>query len=295
MADDGVLYLTVDFTAAAGTQTTATLERGLSSSGPWEFIRTIDLLAQQGFTYDTTVPLNTPVWYRWTGDAGSPVIIQGPFTELGGETVLLKDPLRPWANLELMFCSSPHLALSELCSAVGPDLVWVDFGEKTHRADANLFDVYGARVPQDIFGVRKRLDGQMRLMSKTLVAREVVETLFAFGGPLQIQSPAEYGYPDLIVQPGDLSEDYLSGTRDQRRPYRVWSAPFTVVDRPLGPIQGTADANWCVLADAFTDFAELTASGYTWAQVASGEAVAGNPGNPDGYGEGGYGDGPYGD
>lgn len=294
MADDGVLYLSVDFTAAAGTQTTATLERGLSAAGPWELIRDITLLSQMGFTYDTTVPLNTPVWYRWTGHPNDPVIIQGPFTEEGStDTVLLKDPLRPWANLTLSFCASPHLALEALCTPAGPDLVWVGFGDQVYRSDANLFDVYNDWVPADIYGIRKRFDGELTLMSKTLAAKEAVIALFAGGGPLQIQSPTVYSQPDIIVQPGNLSESYIS--RDQRRPYRVWSAPFTVVRRPLGPIQGTADANWCVLAEAFTDFAELTASGYTWAQVASGEAVAGNPGNPDGYGEGGYGEGPYGD
>ena len=294
MADDGVLYVSVDFTAAAGTQTTATLERGLSATGPWELIRTVTLLGQTGFTFDTTVPLDTPVWYRWTGDPGAAVIIQGPFTEEGGEDVLLKDPLRPWANLALSFCATPQLALSELCGPSAPELVWVGFGDQTYRSDANLFDVYNDWVPADIYGIRKRFDGELTLMSKTLAAKEAVIALFAGGGPLQIQSPAVYGQPDIIVQPGNLPESYLSGTRDQRRPFRIWSAPFTVVRRPLGPIQGTDDANWCVLADAYPTFADLTATGYTWAQVASGEAVSGEPAL-DGYGEGGYGDGPYGD
>jgi len=287
------VYLSVDFTAAPGTQTTATLERGFSASGPWELIREVDLLAEMGFTYDTTAPLDTPLWYRWTGQPGDQVIIQGPFTETSGGTVLVKDPLRPWANLEFSFCATAQQALAAICEVGGPDLVWVGFGDQTYRSDANLFDVYNDWVPADIYGIRKRFDGSFKLLSKTLAAKESVIALFAGGGPLQIQSPAEYSQPDLMVQPGNLSESYIS--RDQRRPFRVWDVPFTVVRTPLGPIQGTVDANWCVLAEAFTDFAELTASGYTWAQVASGEAVAGNPGNPDGYGEGGYGDGPYGD
>lgn len=288
---DGIVYLTADFTAAAGTQTEATVERGLSAAGPWVLIGSVDLLAEVGIFYDTTAPLDTEVWYRWTGTPGDIEIIQGPYIELGTGTVLVKDPLRPWANLELFFCDSTQQALAAICGPTAPDLVWSGFGTKTYRSDANIFDVYGSRVPADIFGVRKRLDGDLRIFSKTLVAKDAVETLFAGGGPIQIQTPAEYGLPDIIVQPFDLDEDYLS--QDQRRPYRIWSAPFTVVDAPLGPKQGTAEANWCIIAETFPTYADLTASGFTWGQVASGEATEAPA--VDGFGEGMFGDGPYGD
>lgn len=289
---DGIVYLTADFTAAAGTQTTATVERATSATGPWTLIGNVTLLAEVGVFYDTAAPLDTNVWYRWTGDPGGATIVQGPYIEVSTGTVLLKDPLRPWANLELSFCATAQLALAEICGPTAPDLIWVGFGEKVYRADANLYDVYGSRVPADIFGVRKRLDGELRILSKTLAAKDSVETLFAYGGPIQVQTPVVYGLPDIIVQPGDLTEEYLSGVRDQRRPYRLWSAPFTVVDAPLGPVQGTAEANWCVIAETYPTYADLTASGLTWAQVAAGEA-----GGPaiDGFGEGMFGDGPFGD
>lgn len=293
---DGIVYLTADFTAAAGTQTTATIERGTSVTGPWTLIGSVDLLAEVGTFFDTSAPLDVNVWYRWTGSPGAAVIVQGPYIELGDGSVLIKDPLRPWANLSLSFCSSPQQALSAICEVGGPDLVWVGFGDKVYKADANLFNVYNARVPADIYGVRKRLDGELRILSKTLAAKDAVETLFAAGGPLQLQLPAVYGWPDAFIQPGDLVEAYLSGTRDQRRPFRLWTAPFTVVDQPFGPAQGTECANWCKIAEVYPTFADLTATGYTWAQVASGEAGCpdGIPGE-DGYGAGGYGDGPYGD
>lgn len=291
---DGIVYLTVDFTAAPGTQTTATVERGTSATGPWTLLATVDLLGEIGSYTDTAAPLDVALWYRWTGSPGGTAIVQGPFTETSSGTVLLKDPLRPWANLELSFCETPQQALAEICGVNGPELVWVGLGNKTYRADANLFDVYNARVPADIYGVRKRLDSEMRIFSKTLAAKDAVETLFAGGGPLQLQLPVEYGFPDAIVQPGDLTEAYLSGVRDQRRPLRLWEVPFTVVDRPLGPSQGTECANWCAVATAYPTYAQLTASGYTWGQVASGIAVCPS-GELDGFGFGPYGDGPYGD
>lgn len=289
---DGIVYLTADFTAAPGTQTTATLDRGTSATGPWTFLRTVELLGQVGSAYDTTTPLDTPVWYRWTGDPGGTEIIQGPFTEEGEGTVLIKDPLRPWANLELEFCATQQQALAEVCSPGGPTLVWAGFGDFVRRADANLFDVYNSPVPADIYGRRKRLDGSLRIFSKTLAARDAVETLFAAGGPLQLQLPAVYGWPDAVVQPGDLVEEYISV--DQRRAYRLWSAPFTIVSAPTGPIQGTECANWCAVAESYATFADLTATGYTWGQVAAGVAVCPS-GVLDGFGIGPFGDGPFGD
>lgn len=291
---DGIVYLTADFTAAPGTQTTATIERGPSATGPWTLIGSVDLLGQVGQFYDTTAPLDTVVWYRWTGNPGAQLIVQGPYIELGDGRVLLKDPLRPWANLTLSFCESPQQALAEACGPQAPDLIWVGFGEEVRRADANLFDIYDDATPTDIYGRRKRLDGELRVLSRTLAAADAVEALFAAGGPIQIQMPAAYGWPDAFVQPGDLSKTYIS--RDQRRPFRLWNAPFTVVDQPLGPAQGTACANWCDLATTYPTYADLTASGLTWGQVADGTAICpdGPPGE-DGYGIGPYGDGPYGD
>jgi len=289
---DGIVYLTADFTAAPFVQTTATIERGPSATGPWTLIGEIDLLAEVGIFYDTSAPLDTLVWYRWTGMPRDVVIIQGPYIEVSTGTVLIKDPLRPWANLELFFCEHADQALARICTPRGPELVWAGFGDsKVRRADANLFDIYQSAVPADIWGRRKRMDGELKIFSKSLAALEAVETLFTGGGPIQIQTPAEYGLPDIVVQPGDLSETYIS--RDQRRPYRIWDAPWTIVDTPLGPGQGTAEANWCIIAETFPTYADLTASGFTWGQVASGEATQAPA--VDGYGEGLYGDGPYGD
>jgi hypothetical protein len=102
---------------------------------------------------------------------------------------------------------------------------------------------------------------------------------------------APYGQSDRYYQPGDLSEDYLS--IDQRKPYRLWQAPLTAVNAPVGPPQGTDTANWCVIEEQYATFADLTATGLTWGQIAAGEAAV--PPDLALYGGGLYGDGPYGD
>lgn len=267
----GVIYLTVDFTAAAGTQTSATLERGLSAVGPWGFLRDVALLGEMGSTYDTTVPLDTPVWYRWTSDLGD-IVIQGPFTELSNGNVFLKDPVRPWANIELEFCTEgPRGARAALCGQAGPEFVWVAHGTKVRRANAGLFDRLDAQTPADVYARRKRLDGEMTLFSKTLAGMDAVDALFDAGGPLQLQMPPVYGWRDAFVQPSDLAEDYIG--RNQSLPFRQWTAPFTVVDSSaaVGPIQGTECANWCTVEETWPTFADMTAAGGTWAEIASGE------------------------
>lgn len=269
---DGIVYLTADFTAATGTQTTATVERGLSATGPWTLIGMVDLLAQVGSFTDTLAPFDVNIWYRWSGfpaGAGS-IIVQGPFFETSTGGVQLRDPLRPWANLDLSFCANMTQAMAEICGPIDPAIIWVGLGDKTYRADANLFDVYNSRTPADIYGVRKRLDSSLKILTKTLAAKDAVETFFSAGGPIAIHLPTIYGFPDAVVQPGDVEEAYLS--QDQRRPIRMWEAPFTIVDTPIGPTQGTACANWCAVRDTYATFADLTATGFTWAQVAAGAA-----------------------
>lgn len=267
---DGIVHLTADFTAAPGTQTTATVERGTSATGPWVLLDTVDLLAQVGAYYDTSAPLDTPVWYRWTGDPGGTTIVQGPFTEASTGTVWVKDPLRPWANLEFSFCATAQAALNDLCTPTGPDLIWVGWGDETRRADVTLSDRYGAERPADVFGLRKNRDSEIRFMSRTPDAYAAVHALFTGGGPLQIQAPPAYLWEDAFVQPLDLVAQRIHP--DQRKPYRLWAVPVTVVDRPSGPAQGTVCANWCAVSDTYATYADLTATGFTWAQIEAGAA-----------------------
>lgn len=267
---DGIVYLTADFTAAPGTQTTASIERGLSATGPWVLLDSVDLLGEIGTYTDTSTPLDTPVWYRWLGQPGAVEIIQGPFTETSNGTVLLKDPCRPWANLEFAFCDSAEQAITVLCTPGGPELIWQGWGRATRRADATLTDVYQDEVPADTYGRRKNRDSSVRFLTKTLAAREAVHALFTAGGPLQLQAPAVYGWEDCFVQPLDLDEDYLF--RDQRRAHRIWDVPITIVRRPICPHQGTVCANWCAVSEAYPTYADLTATGFTWGQIAAGAA-----------------------
>jgi len=176
------------------------------------------------------------------------------------------------------------------------DIAWVGFGDKTRAADAGLFPVLDDERPADVFARRKDIVTRIMFLSRALGAIQAVYELFTAGGPLLVQVPAEYGMDapygqrDRYYQPDDLAEAYLS--LDQRKTYRLWTAPATAVDAPVGEPQGTDTANWCALADTYATMGAYASSGYTWAQAATGEATTTNL--PGLYGAGPYGSGPYG-
>lgn len=176
------------------------------------------------------------------------------------------------------------------------DLAWVGFTDKTRAVDAGLFPVLNRELPADVYARRKGIETSFSFLSRGADAITTVYELFTAGGPVLIQVPAiylmnsPYGPVDRCYQPGDLLEAYLS--EDQRKVYRLWSAPATQVEVPVGEPQGTDTANWCAVRDTYGTFADLTATGYSWGQVGEGDAIT--PPLTGLYGGGLYGDGLYG-
>lgn len=287
---NALFELHIDYVAAAGTQTSATVYRGLSATGPWEELRSVDLLGQEAYAFDNTAPLDTPVWFRTVADDGTE-FITGPNTiTTSGLTGWLRDPGRPWVDRELSVCESPD----PLCNPADA-LSWVGFNTFGRATDAGLWEILNDEKPADVFARRKNLSTTINFFSRTLAMKTRVYELFTAGGPLFLQLPPVYGWTDDFIQTtADLTEDYI--TKDQRKPWRRWEAPVRTVRRPSGPIQGTECANWCKVAEVYPTYATLTASGYTWGQVADGTATCGvDPACAlPGYGECGYGEGGYG-
>jgi hypothetical protein len=295
----GVLvHVHVDSTAGTGDQVTVTLER--SSDGGTTWVRlgnavavpVVGTTADQGdvYVWDHGAPLNTAVMYRATTAPTVATVVSTPATITADTDGWLKDPARPWANLELDLCPSLAECITEDEPAVA--LVYDGLGTETWAADATLIPVLNRRRPGDVYALRKDATTSARFVSRTLPSAFALNTLWAWGGPLFLQLPPEYGWCDRYYQPGDIDETRLTGTLN--KPYRLWDAPLTVVDQPVGPTQGTASTNWCAVAEAYPTWADLAASGFTWGQVAEGAAAPIRPIPAGGYGGGGYGDGPYG-
>lgn len=261
----------VSFTSTPGTDTSYALERATAAAGPYTTIAVaVPLLAEQDVYTDTTAPFGTPLYYRAIGDQTGSVTTYtaGPLDQAG--QVWLRDPLRPWADLPLDFCDAAQSGHVAGCAQPTPELVWVGLGDETWRADAGLFDVLNSEQPADVWARRKHADTTLTFFTRTLAAADRVYDLFTAGGPLFLQLPPEYGWRDAFVQPGDVAMSRIS--RDQRRPERRWEVPVTVVDRPLGPAQGTACATWCALPDTYATYGDLPV-GVTFADLAAGNVL----------------------
>lgn len=154
------------------------------------------------------------------------------------------------------------------------DIAWVGFQDKSREMDAGLFPVLDKQRSTDVWARRKDLSTGCLFLTRSREAIDTIYDLYTAGGPLLFQIPAvyhmnnQYGITDRYYQPGDLIEQYIS--RDQRRPIRLWTAPLQTTDLPVGEPQGTDDANWCALNEAHETFADLTATGLTWGDIAQG-------------------------
>jgi len=284
--------------SATGSQT-ATVERSIDGGVTWTAVRGNPLTLvgpdpgagnRIGYVYDSEAPLNTALMYRSTNNLGT-VTLAGPVTiTVASGVSWLKDPARPWANLQISQCV--RNAVDVGCAPVPAEpalfLVYGGLGDQGRAVDATLFPVLNRPRPGDVYAYRKDVVTSWQVASVTLTALNSLVTFYAWGGPIFLQLDPLYGWPDRYYQPGDVGEQRLSG--DLTLPFRVWPVPLTAVDMPVGMAQGTALNNWCAIKDTYPTWADLQATGLTWGDVVSGAAVAAS-----GYGFGPYGSGPYGD
>lgn len=290
--------LRMEFTLA--TNLTATVERSTDGGVTWQLVRggnPVDLVGPApgagnriAYLFDTEMPLNTSVLYRATSNV--PVVITaGPVTVTETTGSWLKDPARPWANVRMDDCvgTAVPTKCSTPLSEPAVSLVADGLATEGYEADATLFPILNRARPADVYGYRKDAVTAFRSISKTRASQDTLNVFYAWGGPVFLQLPVVYGWPDRYYQPGRVDVSRVS--KDLRIPYRLWEVPLTVVDAPVGAAQGTFQNNWCVIKSIYTTWTDLTSTGFTWGQIMQGQA---GPPPVGGYGYGGYGDGPYG-
>lgn len=282
------------------TNLTVTFERSIDGGVTWQVLRG-GLNAQLvgpapgagnriAYLVDTEMPLDVSVLYRATSNV--PVVLTaGPVTVSSLGYGWLKDPARPWANVRLDDCVgtfAPTLCTPGL-DEPAVSLVASGLGEESYAGDFELYPILNRPRPADVYAYRKDVATSFTLVSKTLRSMDTLNVFWAWGGPIFLQLPPEYGWPDRYYQPGTVTVSRVS--KDLRQPYRLWPVPLVAVDAPVGAAQGTEENNWCLIKDTYPTYADLIATGLTWGQIQEGQAA---PAPPGGYGFGGYGDGPYG-
>lgn len=269
--------LFVQFDGATNTE--ALVERTIDGGVTWVAVRGGDplgligadpgALTRTGYLTDTEMPLDVAVQYRATSNGTSTVVTSAVVTVDSDGYSWLKDPARPWADVRLDPCETPQQACAE---PTEPAVTAVLLGDEAYDADATLMPVLNRSRPGDVYAFRKDAETSATFVSKTLDAATTMNIFWAWGGPILLQLPPEWGWADRYYQPGQVTASRLSG-RDNRKPYRLWGTPLTVVDAPVGPAQGTAENNWCTVADCYATYADFVASGLTWGDVMEGDAA----------------------
>lgn len=272
---DPFVRITLNFTGGTGTDESFTAYRSLTPDlGDFVLQQpNVPLLSERAVYIDTTAPIGVNLYYRFVGDDTGDVITGGPFLLPANGHVWVKDPVRPWANIQMDTCSITAGHNSE-CETPDPDFIWGGLGDLDLPDDAGLFDILNAEHAADVFARRKYANGSFTFFTRSLEAIDAVYELFTAGGPLQLQLPDVYGWHDQYIQPQTVRMTYTA--QDQRRPLRGWEVPFVVVEPPFGPSQGTDCDNWCEVEEAFPTFADMTATGNTWLELLQGTVICSN-------------------
>lgn len=225
-----------------------------------------------GYLYDTEMPLDVPVRYRSTDNLGT-VTTAGPVTVVSSGVSWLKDPARPWANVRIDDCSEtvvPTMCSTPL-SEPAVSLIADGLGAEEYAGDFTLFPILNGPRPADVYAYRKDATTSWRVLSKTLTSMGTLNTFYAWGGPIFLQLPPIYGWPDRYYQPAEVVVSRVSNVLTV--PYRMWDVPLTVVDAPVGAAQGTCENNWCILGTTYATWGALNATGLTWGDVVEGDAA----------------------
>lgn len=225
-----------------------------------------------GYLYDTEMPLDVAVQYRSTNNLGT-VTTAGPVTVVSSGFGWLKDPARPWANVRIDDCTDtpvPTMCATPLTEPA-VSLIADGLGAEEYAGDFTLFPVLNRPRPADVYVHRKDATTSWRILSKTLTSMDTLNTFYAWGGPIFLQLPPAYGWPDRYYQPAEVVVSRVSNILTV--PYRMWDVPLTVVDAPVGAPQGTCENNWCILGTTYATWAALNATGLTWGDVVEGDAA----------------------
>lgn len=225
-----------------------------------------------GYLYDTEMPLDVAVQYRSTNNLGT-VTTAGPVTVVSSGFGWLKDPARPWANVRIDDCTDtpvPTMCATPLTEPA-VSLIADGLGAEEYAGDFTLFPVLNRPRPADVYAYRKDATTSWRILSKTLASMDTLNTFYAWGGPIFLQLPPAYGWPDRYYQPAEVVVSRVSNILTV--PYRMWDVPLTVVDAPVGAPQGTCENNWCILGTTYATWAALNATGLTWGDVVEGDAA----------------------
>jgi hypothetical protein len=208
-----------------------------------------DLSGDASMTWSGT-PNNS--WSTYTG----PSMIQAQ------STVYFGNP-----DASVVPCSLPVYLSDPVTPQFGCWFTLLGIGDLTLPARADENDVLGKRARIGVSQVRGLDTGQLSLLTYTAEQRELAERMFATGRVLLYRNP-DPAFPEngwYLHLGGDIPA--ARPIRDQRRPERIWTVPFTRVERPSGLIEAATSITWATRrTQTWGDLKTTTAD---WLEVAT--------------------------
>jgi hypothetical protein len=229
--------------------TTALVER-VNQDGTVVPVRGADpatLVAGVWIGDDFEAPLDSTFYYQATSTEVPGTVITSPtYTMASDGATWLRHPGRPLLNARVK-------------PTRGPDLV--------RPIELGVFDVLGRSRPIATSMLRRSERGELSLRTDTEAERLALLQLLQDGSPLLLSTPSGYGLGNLYLSVGEVQETRL--TTYGKEPARLWSLPFTVVDRPAGGALAAGNS-WSDVLGSYSSWSQLQASEGTWASVVEG-------------------------
>lgn len=238
--------ITLTWTPGVGTATIVRVSTATGTVLPVRNAEPATLTAGVWIGDDFEAPLAENFYYQATSvDSASIITSATYFIDAAGET-MLKHPGRPALN------SWVHLE-------AGPDL--------ERPIMQGVHDVLGRRMPIAVSMRRSSERGTLQLITFTDAERAALLLLTDDGTPLLFSTSLVYGFSNVYVAVGDLTEKRASSSAVEQT--RRWDLPFVVVDRPAGAALAVGNT-WSDALTAYTSWQTLLAGEGTWAGLLEG-------------------------
>ncbi len=200
----------------------------------------------------------------WVGTAGNSVSqFYAPSAVIGTSTCQLDPPAV--VPCEPVFLSDPvNVTLS----------IWaglIKLGEPTHPGTRALYRAMNRAPAIAVSQKRSWEDSELTLLTETLVERGRMLTMLSTGRILLLRNP-DPSYPETnwYISIPDVVESRVF--QDARRPERLWTLPYTRVERPSGLIEATNAKTWQDAKDVGS-WLNLRAGRGTWLGVLTGDSA----------------------
>lgn len=210
------------------------------------------------------VATTTDAAISWTGTAGNSTSqFLGPSGVVGTTQCQLDPPADEDLPCEPVFLSDPvNVGLG----------IWVGLiklGDPTHPGTRALYRAINRAPAIAVSQARAWEDSQLVVLTSTLAEREFFISVMASGRTVLMRNP-EPLYPEnnWYISIPDINEERIF--EDQRRPERLWSFPYTRVERPTGLIEATTAATWQNTKDIGT-WLQVRAARGPWLNVLTGD------------------------